>query len=88
MLKLSRPDALRILHSVAELQKPMDAGDVYRSLNSWGISPHLAFQRPARRFGGSREGSGLRRNGRAEWDRKLPETLNCRTHQGCCNVGW
>jgi len=28
MLKLIRPDALRILHRLAELQKAMDAGDV------------------------------------------------------------
>lgn len=27
MLKISRPDALRILHRLAELQKAMDAGD-------------------------------------------------------------
>jgi mRNA interferase RelE/StbE len=28
MLKISRPDALRILYRLAELQKAMDAGDV------------------------------------------------------------
>lgn len=28
MLKMSRPDALRILYRLAELQKAMDAGDI------------------------------------------------------------